>query len=329
MISVIIPVYNVEKYLRECIDSILCQTYNDFELLLIDDGSTDTSGQICDAYAKKDKRVRVFHKPNGGLSSARNYGIDNAYGDWIIFVDSDDLWSDNDCLTKLHEVSAHYNLDILRFEYKGVDEHLISLNLKKHNKADIQGKVLSNYEMVKFAIAGEWFAWLYFIKKDIIDNIRFDESVKFQEDIDFYSRLFATKELRCGYIDQDFYLYRKRESSITTTPKIENLRGSFNLCDVFYKQSLRIKDDKLKALYLYNSVMMYYWALGTLSESPYFETHKKIIKALSIAELHIKTKDRLKSARIEKKYLIFIKPHPYISVKLLHFKNLLVSILKR
>ena len=90
MVSVIIPVYNAEKYLHRCIDSILAQTYTDFELLLINDGSNDGSGMICDAYAAKDSRVRVFHKENGGVSSARNIGIDNAAGVYISFVDADD-----------------------------------------------------------------------------------------------------------------------------------------------------------------------------------------------------------------------------------------------
>lgn len=89
-ISVIVPVYNTEKYLRRCIDSILAQTFTDFELLLIDDGSKDSSGAICDEYAAKDSRVRVFHKENGGVSSARNVGLDNAKGEWITFVDADD-----------------------------------------------------------------------------------------------------------------------------------------------------------------------------------------------------------------------------------------------
>ena len=89
-ISVIVPVYNAEKYLHRCIDSVLAQTYTDFELLLIDDGSKDQSGEICDEYAQKDARVRVFHQENGGVSSARNLGLDNAKGEWVTFVDSDD-----------------------------------------------------------------------------------------------------------------------------------------------------------------------------------------------------------------------------------------------
>lgn len=94
-ISVIVPVYNAEKWLRRCVDSILAQTYTDFELLLVDDGSTDGSGAICDEYATLDARIRPFHKPNGGVSSARNLGLDNARGEWICFVDSDNWMAKN------------------------------------------------------------------------------------------------------------------------------------------------------------------------------------------------------------------------------------------
>ena len=89
-ITVIIPVYNAESTLRRCLDSILAQTFTDFECLLINDGSKDRSGEICEEYANKDSRVRVFHKENGGVSSARNVGLDNARGEWITFCDSDD-----------------------------------------------------------------------------------------------------------------------------------------------------------------------------------------------------------------------------------------------
>ena len=90
-ISIIVPVYNVEQYLRRCIDSILNQSFADFELLLIDDGSKDKSGAICDEYAAKDSRIRVFHKENGGVSSARNIGLENARGEWLSFIDGDDV----------------------------------------------------------------------------------------------------------------------------------------------------------------------------------------------------------------------------------------------
>lgn len=118
-ISVIVPVYNVEKYLRRCIDSILSQTFSDFELLLIDDGSKDKSGDICDEYAAKDARIRVFHKDNGGVSSARNLGLVKANGEFIFFVDSDD-YLDN---THLENYSKDIdNFDLIFQGYKLVDE---------------------------------------------------------------------------------------------------------------------------------------------------------------------------------------------------------------
>lgn len=107
-VSVIVPVYNAEKYLRRCIDSIRAQTFTDFELLLVDDGSTDTSGKICDEYAKKDNRIRVFHKENGGVSSARNVGLDNAKGEWICFCDADDWVSVN----WMKDFSASFSEDV-------------------------------------------------------------------------------------------------------------------------------------------------------------------------------------------------------------------------
>ena len=110
-ISVIVPVYNVEKYLRRCVDSILAQTFTDFELLLVDDGSTDDSRVICEEYAALDVRVRVFHKPNGGVSSARNLGLDNAHGEWITFIDADD-WIDCGFISGLRENATDSGLVI-------------------------------------------------------------------------------------------------------------------------------------------------------------------------------------------------------------------------
>lgn len=106
-LSIIIPVYNVEKYLKECVKSVLMQSIKDFEILLIDDGSKDSSGKLCDEIASTDSRIRVYHKPNGGLSSARNYGIDRALGEYIIFLDSDDFWIDKDILFLLVKRQNH------------------------------------------------------------------------------------------------------------------------------------------------------------------------------------------------------------------------------
>ena len=106
-VSVIVPVYKVEKYLPECIESVLAQTFTDFELILVDDGSPDNSGKICDAYAARDSRIRVFHKENGGVSSARNFGVKNARADCIAFLDSDDWWKP-EFLEKMTSLTRKY-----------------------------------------------------------------------------------------------------------------------------------------------------------------------------------------------------------------------------
>ena len=110
-ISVIVPVYNVEKYLTKCVDSIMNQTYKDLEIILVDDGSTDNSGKICDEYVKKDKRFKVIHKKNGGLSDARNVGIKNSTGEYLSFIDSDD-YIDNDMIECLYNACIKNNADI-------------------------------------------------------------------------------------------------------------------------------------------------------------------------------------------------------------------------
>ena len=116
MISVIVPVYNVESCLGKCLDSILEQTYRDFELLLIDDGATDSSGDICERYAKTDERIKVFHKPNGGLSDARNYGIERASGDYLTFIDSDDYIIAN-YLEVLYKMATENNAEMLNINF--------------------------------------------------------------------------------------------------------------------------------------------------------------------------------------------------------------------
>ena len=117
-ISVIIPVYNTEKYLKECVESVLAQTYHNLEILLINDGATDSSPQICESYAKQDARIKLIHKENGGLSDTRNTGIKQCSGDYVLFLDSDDYWDDPKMVEKLANQMQQYPVDILNFRYK-------------------------------------------------------------------------------------------------------------------------------------------------------------------------------------------------------------------
>ena len=122
LFSIIVPVYKAEKYISECVDSVLAQTFEDFELILADDGSPDRCPEICDEYAKKDSRIKVIHKENGGASSARNSGIDAACGEYIIFLDSDDYWEENYTLQrldgKIKRRIRHYNVRLQASQYR-------------------------------------------------------------------------------------------------------------------------------------------------------------------------------------------------------------------
>ena len=125
LVSVIVPVYNVQDYLAECINSIIRQNYTHFELLLVDDGSTDNSGMLCEQYRKKDNRIKVIHKKNGGLSDARNYGIDKALGEYLTFIDSDDYVSEI-YLNALVNTAIHNNADIVQVEFTREKNRLAS-----------------------------------------------------------------------------------------------------------------------------------------------------------------------------------------------------------
>lgn len=309
LVSIIVPIYNVENYLVECINSVLAQTYTNFELLLVNDGSTDNSGIICNSFLVKDNRIRVFNKDNGGLSSARNYGLDKSIGDYIIFLDSDDYWLSTDCLEKLVKVAVDYNADIVRGEYKEVDEVGADLLLKDFSyKSDKQLKILSSSEFYNWIINGENFSVLFLFRKKLFDSgLRYDEQRSFQEDIELNIRLFC-ENLRCVYIPIIFYAYRKRRNSIVNTYNVAHLRDSFLLSDVFDKYYYVAHGSSIRELYRYNSIMMYYWTLSTLSQEPYYKNHINIIKELSLVEINKKVRVWAKSTKKIYPLPIYISP---------------------
>jgi glycosyltransferase involved in cell wall biosynthesis len=177
-ISVIVPVYNVERYLCQCIESILHQTFTDFELILIDDGSIDNSGLICDEYARKDNRIRIFHKKNEGVSIARNLGLENALGEWITFVDSDD-WIDNYLFqTYINNISSDVDSIVVGL----IEEH----QERKSIRTLSESKCL---DMINALLLLEYsgyygFVWNRLYKSSIIqeNHIMFDPKISFCED---------------------------------------------------------------------------------------------------------------------------------------------------
>ena len=330
-ISIIVPIYNVENYLCFSIDSILTQSLTDFELLLINDGSVDSSAEICDAYALKDKRVRVFHKKNSGVSSARNLGLDNAQGKYI-FLDADDYWYDNTALEQLYNLAEKYDLDIIRGEYKAVDQDgndLFEMPLSKC-KIELSNEILTPGVFYTRIMHGENFLVLSLFKKRSIGNIRFDEKRVFLEDMEFYVHLLCNP-LRCMFFPLRFYAYRKHSSSASNSYKIQNLRDSFSMCDVFYDCFNKANDVILTSAYKYNSIMMYYWTLETISLDPYYKSRSAIIKELSLIFLQQQVSDWAKTGDSIYPISIYLPPHIGIFIFrcLNQCKRLFVSMKKR
>lgn len=214
-ISIIIPVYNAEKYIRECLDSIICQTFSDFEVLLIDDGSPDKSGVICDEYATKDTRFKVFHKANGGVSSARNLGICKAQGEWLTFVDADDMLNSY-CLEQCMYYSTNNSLDLLQFGYSTDKAIFSQCNNDNHSKVYNTTEFFSTRHNVT--------VWGNFIKTSVIDlnRIRFNENMKLAEDQLFTLNVIKHSN-RIQAITDKLYYYRINPESATHTAKIVDI----------------------------------------------------------------------------------------------------------
>lgn len=224
-ISVIVPLYKAEKYIRRCVDSILAQTFTDFELLLIDDGSPDNSGAICDEYAASDSRVKVFHKENGGVSSARNVGLDNACGEWITFVDADD-WIVKDYLQLCIYATEKYNLDLLKFDLGGtyISEHSQNLDVTKSSQID----VITPNEFIKKSYSC---GIPSFIRKNVLGEIRFNTDIKYAEDQLFIFQILDNCEY-CGYLHKQIYNYMLNPNSATKqVDGLEMLHSSKVLLD--------------------------------------------------------------------------------------------------
>lgn len=180
MVSIIIPIYNAEPYLRQCIDSILAQSFSDFELLLVDDGSTDSSGMICDEYAHNDNCLRVFHKVKGGVSSARNLGLDNAKGEWILFVDADDYLCDHalDLMKDDRKEDLIIN-SFLEIEDEAAKKPIV---LEKGTWRDASAKEFLSKVLHEFYMCSSCGK---FFRRNIISNLRFDERIRMSEDAVF------------------------------------------------------------------------------------------------------------------------------------------------
>lgn len=242
LISIVIPIYNAEKYLEECLNSIKNQTYQNFEVIMVNDGSKDNSETICKRFSEDDTRFRYFKKENGGVSSARNIGLDNVEGDYITFIDADD-WVDENHLQLLITTVKKNHSDIVVSSYKqfnNIDVFYLRayslqekylLNFERMNRDDfltIFPKLMSTNVCFNNAVAK-------LFRKELVNDLRFDTSIKYGEDLDFYFRLYLNVD-SVSYVDEPTYVYRVHGDSTTSNFNQEHAEQELNIFKYMYEK---------------------------------------------------------------------------------------------
>lgn len=256
MISIIVPIYNVEKELSRCLYSLINQTYGNIEIILVNDGSTDGSLNICYEYQKSDKRITLINKENGGLSDARNYGIDAAKGEYILFVDSDD-YLEHDACEKLLQGMQNDDIDFVVGALREVKSAYVSY--QKHSNLE-SGKIYDSSEFIIKSIKNnEWYApaVLNLYRKSFLseNNLRYKVGM-YYEDMEMLPRLFL-KAHKVSYIDYSFYNYIIREGSITSTTSAKKKTDVLQIYTDWKKYYDDVHDKELQK-YLYGNLVRCY-----------------------------------------------------------------------
>ena len=209
-ISVIVPIYNVEKYLKTCIESIINQTYSNIEIILVDDGSPDNCGKICDDYKEKDKRIKVIHKKNGGLSDARNAGIDIATGEYVVFIDSDDYVAEN-YIEVLYKMCIDQNVLLAECDYKNVEkDNEIAIN--QDDKIDIYSGIEMCERIYSDEVIRTVVVWNKMYKREIFNNLRFPKGKINEDEFTTYKIFYNLNQI--AITNQKLYYYRYSPNSI-------------------------------------------------------------------------------------------------------------------
>lgn len=293
-ISVIVPVFNVEKYIKKCVDSIVSQTFSNIEIILVDDGSTDNSGIMCDEYAKIDSRIKVIHKKNGGLSSARNAGINIATGQYFGFIDSDD-YIDKDMFELLHRniIKEKADLSICGI-YQCYEGKKPSINKPWY-------RILESEEAIRIAFEGKIFSVnavnkLY--KRELFENLRYPEGKTTEDAFVIVDILSECKKI-VATAEQKYY-YFHREGSITT---IKSAANCFD-CIEAYRRNKNLIDKnypKISDVAMSSYCWSYFYALDRLlfaqDRAQYVAEEKDIIQFLRSNIIFIITKSKLAKSR--------------------------------
>lgn len=243
LVTVIVPVYKVEPYLRRCLDSIVNQTYKNLEIILIDDGSPDNCGVICDEYAENDKRIKVIHKKNGGLSSARNVGLDIFKGEYVSFVDSDDVVS-LDMIEYLYDLLSDNNAEISVCLHEIVRDNHRWISFKNVNNQTVTPK-----ECIKKLLYNDGVdtsAWAKLYKASLFNNVRYPQGKLFEDIATTYKLFFNAKRIALG--NEAKYSYILRNSSIVGSSFNEKKLDLLEMTDEMGRNVLNVYPNLSKAV---------------------------------------------------------------------------------
>lgn len=284
LISIIIPIYNVEKYLEKCLRSVVNQTYKNLEIILVDDGSPDKCGEICDFYSKIDKRIKVIHKKNGGLSEARNYGLDIMQGKYVMFIDSDDYIALNTCALVI-ETAEHKNADIVFVSYSLCDNDNFKFNdlkrvkAKKISKKKALKSILTN-SSTKSGQAIYQMAWGKLYSKNLFKEIRYPVGKIHEDEFVIYKLIDMSKN--CMVINKKLYAYRQRDDSIMGKEQIK-VKAITDAIEAFeerweyFKKKPKDNNEKFAYLFLIAKYITSYRQLKKINDKEnIYEIDKKI-----------------------------------------------------
>lgn len=281
LFSIIVPVYNVRDYVEKSIDSVLNQSFSDFELLLIDDGSTDGSGEIVDKAAKRDSRVRAIHQANSGVSASRNLGLDNALGQWIVFVDGDDALVPNALRILSDCIAKHPEVELITYDF----ERVSTLSDSPHAVCPKYGEtVLDCSKTVNYRVLDRYMVWSETFRKESFAGLRFEE-LKNGEDVLFCNTL-ACRAESCLDISAKLYLYLQRESSAKVNVWDKRRFEDYALMNRLILNNLNSSDKEIDRMWLKRWVgglllfVPQMWKQDKEFRKDYFLCHLKLLKGV-------------------------------------------------
>ena len=288
MVSIIIPVYNVEKYLSECLDSVVNQTYKNLQIIVVDDGSTDSSGKICDEYAEKDNRITVIHQKNAGAANAKNTGLDNVKGDYLAFIDSDD-WVELNWIETMVTALEKYGVDVVECGFDNV-----FVDAVEEGKVYKDGKVLTTEDYFK-QYNENWVSvifWNKLFKSHLSSNIRFRKERRCIDD-EFYTYKVVSNGKSMVRISNVLYHYRQRKSSAAHSSKnlLQITDDNLDVLVERYKWIVK-RFKELRKLYLSHDIdTLMFYANNFLFNEQLIRKHK-IISSFYLKEclLHLPNK---------------------------------------